>query len=448
MMRRERNSMATLARRLRTLDYFTLSFGTMIGVGWLVVMGDWLSRGGPLGGVLGFALGGAALIPIGYVYGQLAMAMPDSASEIAYTRQVFPEIVSFLTGWMMVLAYGIVCPWEAVAIGKIAAFIFPWLDSLPLYRVGGDTVYLPHLVVGLALVAGLTWLNCRGIRSSATFQNWMTFLLLALFALFGSFGVARGKLANLHPLFSHSGWVSVLLVLQIVPYFMTGFEAVPKCAEEAAPEFRSRGFFHAILLAIIVGTLFYTSVIAVVGYVGHWPSLVKQNFATAVAFERALGSRWIVSVIFAAALFSLVKVFNGNLVAASRLLFALGRRGMLAGRLGKVHEKTRAPAAAILGVGIVSAAAVLLGESILVPITEVGSLASATGWLATCLAYLAMRPGARQASVALPGALVALWLVLMKVVPAIPGHFSAQEYLALGLWVIAGLALRRRPRAA
>jgi basic amino acid/polyamine antiporter, APA family len=229
---------------------------------------------------------------------------------------------------------------------------------------------------------------------------------------------------------------------------MTGFEAVPKCAEESAPEFRSRGFFHAILLAIIVGTVFYTAAIAVVGYVGHWPSLVKENFATAVAFERALGSHWIVSVIFAAALFSLVKVFNGNMVASSRLVFALGRRGMLAKWLGKVHEKNRTPAAAILGVGIVSAAAVLLGESILVPITEVGSLASATGWLATCLAYLAMRPGARQASVALLGALVALLLVLMKVVPAVPGHFSATEYLALGLWILAGLALRRRPHSA
>jgi MYXO-CTERM domain-containing protein len=59
-----------------------------------------------------------------------------------------------------------------------------------------------------------------------------------------------------------------------------------------------------------------------------------------------------------------------------------------------------------------------------------------------------MRPGARQASVALLGALVALWLVLMKVVPAVPGHFSATEYLALGLWILAGLALRRRPRSA
>ena len=115
--------MTILAQRLRTVDYFTLGFGTMVGVGWLVIMDDWLGRGGPLGAILGFAIGGAALLPIGYVYGRLAMAMPDAGSEIAYTGVVFGERVSFATGWMMTLAYLIVCPWETVAIGKMAAFV-------------------------------------------------------------------------------------------------------------------------------------------------------------------------------------------------------------------------------------------------------------------------------------------------------------------------------------
>src|SRR5439155_536967 len=50
--------MTKLAPKLRTLDYFSLGFGSMVGVGWLVVMDDWLARGGPLGARLGFALGG------------------------------------------------------------------------------------------------------------------------------------------------------------------------------------------------------------------------------------------------------------------------------------------------------------------------------------------------------------------------------------------------------
>ena len=124
------------------------------------------------------------LLPIGWVYGRLVVAMPDAAGEIAYTSAVFPRSVSFATGWMMILAYFIVCPWEAVAVGRIAAYIFPSLDTLELYRIAGRPVYLPHLIIGLALTALLTVLNYRGVRLSATFQNWTTFGTLALFVIF------------------------------------------------------------------------------------------------------------------------------------------------------------------------------------------------------------------------------------------------------------------------
>ena len=185
--------MNTLARQLRATDYFTLGWGTMVGVGWLVIMDDWLLRGGSLGAFLGFVIGGALLLPIGWVYGKLVVAMPDAAGEIAYTSAVFSRPVSFATGWMMTLAYFIVCPWEAVAVGRIAGYIVPGLDSIELYRIAGRPVYLPHLVIGLALTALLTLLNYRGIRLSATFQNWTSFGTLAFFVIFVALGVSRGS---------------------------------------------------------------------------------------------------------------------------------------------------------------------------------------------------------------------------------------------------------------
>ncbi|MBV8891037.1 MAG: APC family permease, partial [Acidobacteria bacterium] len=250
-----------LARKLRLADYFTLGWGTMVGVGWLVVMDDWLARGGSLGAILGFAIGGALLLPIGYVYAQLVMAMPDAAAEIAYTAKVFPAPLSFATGWMMVLAYFIVCPWEAVAIGRIAGYILPGLNSVPLYTIAARPVYLPHLLLGLAATAVITFLNYRGIGTSARFQNWTAFTTLALFVVFVSVGAASGSVGNFPPLFSGNGvFISIFLVIQIVPYFMTGFESVAKVAEEARPDLRSREFFVAIMLAILVGIVFYTAV--------------------------------------------------------------------------------------------------------------------------------------------------------------------------------------------
>src|SRR5271165_398783 len=187
--------MISLARKLRLADFFSLGFGTMVGVGWLVVMDDWLLRGGPLGAVMGFVIGGAVLLPIGIVYGHLVQAMPDAAGEIAYTAAVFPRDVSYATGWMMLLAYYIVCPWEAVAIGRIAGYLFPALNSIEVYRVAGKPVFLPHLVIGFALTALITVLNYRGIRLSATLQNWMTFAVLALTIGFVSAGLTRGSSA-------------------------------------------------------------------------------------------------------------------------------------------------------------------------------------------------------------------------------------------------------------
>ncbi len=434
----------SLARKLRTVDYFTLGFGTMVGAGWLVVMDDWLQRGGPLGAILGFALGGAVLLPIGYVYGRMVMVMPDAASEIAYTGAVFTPGVSFATGWMMILAYLPVCPWEAVAVGKIAAYVFPRLNSLELYRVAGKPVYLPHLLIGLALTGVITALNYHGIRLTATFHNWMTYGLLGMALVFVSCGFARGSETNFRPLFSHNGWLSVLLVLQIVPYYMTGFEAVPKCAEEASPRFRARGFFRAILLAVAVGVVFYVAVIAAVAWVYPWPVLANARFATAVAFERAFRMRWLVNLILAAALVSLIKIFNGNFIAATRLLFALGRRGFVGARFGAVHATNLTPSVAVLCVGVATAGAALLGESILIPISEVGSMASAVGWLATCAVYFRLQGVRRERAIAGFGAIVGSLLVLMKVLPLVPGSFTVYEYLALGLWILLGWALRQK----
>lgn len=436
--------MTTLARKLRLADFFTLAFGVMVGVGWLVLMDDWLGRGGPLGAILAFLLGGLLLLPVGYVYGQWVLRLPDAAGEAAYTAQVFPPWVSFLTGWIMVLAYFIVCPWEAVAFGKLAAYVFPSLDTLELYRVAGQPIFLPRLLLGVGLTALLAVLNYRGIRLSANFQKVTTTTLLVLSLLVFGLSAARGAPANFHPVFHASPFVSILLVLQIVPYFLTGFESVPKCAEETHPDFRSRGFFLAIALALIVAALFYSLTIASVAYVAPWQGLLGKRFATAIAFEQAIGASWPVRVILTMALFGLFQCFNANLVASSRMLFALGRKGAVNSRLGRVHPLFQTPSTAILAIAAGTLVGLFLGDAILVPATEVGSAAAAFGWFAACVSFFLIEPRLRL--IAGFATLIAFVWVLLKFIPIFPGHFSRAEWLALGLWLVLGIVLHLSSR--
>jgi APA family basic amino acid/polyamine antiporter len=435
--------MTNLARKLSLWNYFALGFGTMIGTGWVVLMDDWLGRGGPLGAMLGFAIGGVLLLPVGYIYGQWVKRLPDAAGEAAYTAQVFPPFVSYFTGWMMLLAYFIVCPWEAVAVGKLAAHIFPRLDTLALYRVAGEPVFLPRLILGIALTFFLAYLNYRGIRGSCVFQNWATSAMLLVFVLLVLVSARTGTASNLQPLFSHAPLASILLTLQIVPYFLTGFESVPKVAEEAHPGFPAQDFFKAIAMALLIGAGFYVLSVGAVAYIAPWPSLLGQRFATAIAFGRGTHSVWMVRLILAISLVGLLQVFNGNFVAATRLLFAFGRRGTIPAPFATIHPRYLTPSVAIVGVSAGTIIALFIGDALLVPVTEVGSMAAALGWLAACTSFYAVETRIRLRIVAAFGAIVSLLLLAMKLLPVFPGHFSVAEWIALGAWTALGLLFRR-----
>jgi amino acid transporter len=359
-----------------------------------------------------------------------------------------PPHASFFAGWLMLPAYLVVCPWEAVAIGKILARLFPALNHGTLYQVGGNPVHLPQITIGFALIAVIAFLNYRGISVTARLQNWSSFVILACGAAFIVLAAVRGSAANLQPVFTHAPWISIVLVLQIAPYYLIGFEAVAKCSEEAQIDYQPQRFFRAIVLALSIGVAFYLAVILAASYVYPWRNIPSGSLLTAVAFERAFGAPWLANAILACALLSLIKIFNGNFVAATRLLFALGRGGYVPARLGAVDPRHQTPVVAIIVLALATAAAVLVGDALLVPVTELGAAAGAVGWLFSCISFLMLREQMRARGVALIGAAVAITLLVIKLVPAIPGHFTATEYWLGAAWIIGGATLYRKPTVA
>jgi basic amino acid/polyamine antiporter, APA family len=141
------------------------------------------------------------------------------------------------------------------------------------------------------------------------------------------------------------------------------------------------------------------------------------------------------------ALFGLFQCFNGNFIAASRLLFAYGRRRSIPPIFASVQEKFLTPNIAILGITAGTLVGLLLGDALLVPVTEVGSMASALGWFAACLSFWIVEKRVSMRLVTGLGIAVSLLLFLMKVLPVFPGHFSPAEWIALGTWVVLGIAL-------
>ena len=172
-------------KTLSNLDYFNVGFGAIVGIGWILMVGDWVVLGGgPLAAMIAFFLGGIALLPIAACFGELATALPISGGIVEYVERAFGQKASFLAGWLLAFGDGIVCPWEALAITTIMTELvsayWPWLRSVKLYTIFGSDVYLYPLLFGLAAAGYVMLQNFRGASSMAKLQKFLTRMLFLL----------------------------------------------------------------------------------------------------------------------------------------------------------------------------------------------------------------------------------------------------------------------------
>ena len=114
-----------LRKAVSARQFFMLAFGTVVGVGWLVYPGVWLSNSGPLGAIAGFAGGGVIMLVIALCYAEMAGMFPVSGGEVAYTYEVYGLRLSFLCGWLLAFEYIAVTSWEAISLALIADALFP-----------------------------------------------------------------------------------------------------------------------------------------------------------------------------------------------------------------------------------------------------------------------------------------------------------------------------------
>src|SRR5690606_41133525 len=74
-----------LVRVLSKKDVISLSFGAMIGWGWVVLAGYWILEAGTIGSILAFLIGGLMVVFVGLAYAELVSAMPKVGGELVYT---------------------------------------------------------------------------------------------------------------------------------------------------------------------------------------------------------------------------------------------------------------------------------------------------------------------------------------------------------------------------
>lgn len=443
-----------LRRAIGASQLFTLGFGAIVGVGFVVGVGEWLSQAGPLGAILAFVAGGVLTILIGFCHAEMATAVPASGGEVAYAYEVFGVRTCFATGWFLALAEVAVLSFEGLSLAWILGVLVPGIQGPALYQSFGEPVRLGSVLIGLGGVGVMAWLNYRGIAPAARLQDALTYMKTALALGFIVVGLSWGRAVNLRPLFqesaTHSAWGGMLNVFLTSPFWLAGFSVIARVMEEKAQRTSLRMVGRMILLAIVAAVLFYCFVILACSMILPWRTLVTLDLPAARGFEVAFGSSLLTKTVLVVALLGNITVWNSSVIAGSRILFSLGRARIVGAMFGRLHPLHRSPAIAIAFLSLASCIGIMLGRRAIVPVVNVASCCFAMSYLLVCLSVLKLRrtrpelerpyrvPGGRLTAVlAAAASLLMIGLALYQPAMAAYGRVP-MEWTVLSVWTLLG----------
>ena len=169
-------------RGLGLYDATMVVIGSMIGSGIFIVSADMARQLGSPGWLLvAWVVTGVLTIAAALSYGELAAMMPRAGGQYVYLREAFSPLWGFLYGWtlFLVIQTGTIAA-VAVAFARFLGVLWPAIGEshyivAPVHLTAGYAVSLSTAqLVGVLLIALLTWSNTRGLQYGKVIQNVFT----------------------------------------------------------------------------------------------------------------------------------------------------------------------------------------------------------------------------------------------------------------------------------
>jgi len=353
---------STPAQRLRPqLGVFG---ATMMGLGSIVGTGVFVSIGiaaGIAGPSVIMAVSIAALVAIcnGLSSAQLAACHPVSGGTYEYGYRYLNSWLGFLAGWMFLIAKSASA--ATAALGFAGYF---------LLVSGGSQVFLVPLALAAVLV--FTGLVLSGIQRSNLANIVIVSLTMLSLAFFVLAGLPQVSLAHFSPFFVNSAGepmtpAALLQASALMFVAYTGYGRIATLGEEVHEP--QRTIPRAIILTMLVTMGLYIAVASIgIGVVGAGTlsgaaqgSPGMQPAPLAVAAQ-ALAIPFASQILSMGAITAMLGVVLNLILGLSRVLLAMGRRQDMPAGLARLNRDQSAPTLAVVVVGVIIAALVLLGN--------------------------------------------------------------------------------------
>ena len=365
------SSQPTLVRGLGLLDSVLLLVSGVIGSSIFLTAKD---IAGPLPQPVLFLLvwvfGAVISLCACFAFAELGSMFPDSGGQYIYLREAYGDLIAFLYGWMLFsVANGGSIAALSVASAAYVGQVFPIVSAgHVVFSIAGIAVSRAHLL-GLILIAVLTYVNVVGLRWGALLQNlstWTKFTAMTAFVVLG-FAIGKGNWTNFRP---HGvGLTMGLGPAQLISALGVGLIAVYWAYDGwvyitwVAGEVKNprRNVPLAMVLGVLAVGVIYVAMNMTYVYALPLTEIAKHEtiaHAAATALFSPHAAVWL-SLMIAISCFSAAATCT---LSGARVYLAMAQDGVFFKRMAVIHPKWRTPAFSLIGQGIWAAALTLSGR--------------------------------------------------------------------------------------
>lgn len=332
--------MNQLQQRLTLYGLTMIAVGACIGSGIFVTPYKVVSALPHHGWVLVvWGLGGLIALTGALTFAELGGMFPKAGGVYVFLREAYGEMAGFLYGWVILLV---------VNTGALAALAMAFAEYL--------TFFIPELMDGakvgiaIAVIFGLTLINCIGVQVSQHFANLFTGLkILAILVIVGigfwffepgqielNFGLADRQPAKLGS--------ALLLALVGVLWSFGGWHHASYLAGEAIEPQRT------VPRAMVLGAVIVTTIYLLVNlaYMLLLPleaiAQTERVAGDALAAYFSWGGKF-VAVVIAISIFGTIGIYT---MSAPRIYFAMAKDGLFFRGLAYVHPRWKTPVFAMI----------------------------------------------------------------------------------------------------
>ncbi len=449
---------AGLSAYVSPLMAFALCVGCTIGWGAFVMPAtNLLPDCGPLGSLLGFSIGAILILVIACNYHYLINRCRDPGGAFAFARRAFGYDHSFLCGIFLVLTYMSLLWANATVFSILSEYLFGDLFKFGFhYTVAGSTVYFGQACLSGGMIVLFSLLAMRFKSLTSFFLIAFVLMLIGgLIALCcGAYTSLPDFASRLEPLYADESkpLQQIFLCLTFVPWAFVGFETVSNSSAEF--NFSPKKSFFIFLVAVLVVIFCYASVIvlstlSVPDEYASWKDYTDHvtqidNAAPMLLFyggEKLLG-KWGVAVIGLVVGSALITSIVTNVIAASRILYALGREEIIPKWFTTLNSQ-KVPVNAIWFIVMISVGMVFIGRTVINWTVDMVTIGAGIAYAYTSAAAIKIAIAEKFRLYEITGVLGLVISVAFMLFLLIPHLFTgymleSESYLMLAIWCIFG----------